>query len=340
MEEQRRSRALELRLRHRVAGRVVVARVTHRHREHQHRVGRELVAVGGVGVLVDVVTLAEDPRGRVAAEAGRQRGDRGALRQVGRLAPRQVVVGARGLLLGVGRDLAEVGEQVVRRVAAAVAVEAGRALRVEVDAGVVDPGDRHRGCATGDHVAVDRRDDADVAGAHGAHRAGLLGQVGVVERREAGHAALDQLLDHEVGRAEPDLGRAGRRVVHLEHQHRVPLGSGLALGQRLAGEGPGVELGGLAGAAGLVARRLRVGVVTAPATARQGQCAGDERGRQGREGTLWIARKNSDPLLIRSTSSVALDPGRTGRHATVPTIGPSGQPSLAPPSTYNVWPVM
>ncbi len=38
-----------------------------------------------------------------------------------------------------------------------------------------------------------------------------VGQVGVVERREAGHAALDQLLDHEVGRAEPDLGGAGRR---------------------------------------------------------------------------------------------------------------------------------
>ena len=54
VEDQRLALARELRLRHRVAGRVAVAGVADLDPQHQHGVGRELVTGAGVGVLVDV----------------------------------------------------------------------------------------------------------------------------------------------------------------------------------------------------------------------------------------------------------------------------------------------
>ena len=70
VEEHRLALAVELGLRHRVAGRVGVAGVADLDPQHQHGVGRELVAVGGVGVLVDVALAVEGPvRGVPTAEA-------------------------------------------------------------------------------------------------------------------------------------------------------------------------------------------------------------------------------------------------------------------------------
>ena len=109
---------------HRVAGRVAVARVADADPQHEHGVGRELVALRGVGVGVDVAALLELPAGGVGAEVGGERAGLRALRQVGLVAPREV--GGR-LLLGLEAlgDVAELGEEVVGRRARRLAVDAG-----------------------------------------------------------------------------------------------------------------------------------------------------------------------------------------------------------------------
>ena len=61
------------------------------------------------------------------------------------------------------------------------------------------------------------------------------GHLGVVERREARVAALDELLDDQVGRAETHLRGAGGGVVDLGDDDRVPGCVALALE---AGQGP------------------------------------------------------------------------------------------------------
>ena len=50
-----------------------------------------------------------------------------------------------------------------------------------------------------------------------------VGDVGVEERRQPGAAALDELLDHEVGGVEALLRGARGAVVDLDDHHRVVL---------------------------------------------------------------------------------------------------------------------
>ena len=120
VEDHRVAAALELGLGHRVAGGVGVARVADRDPQHEHGVGGELVAVGGVAVLVDVAAVAEDPAGRVTGRERRREAVRG-------LALRQVVLGrptagsrrdGSSCAAAFLADRAHVGEQVVRRAAA------------------------------------------------------------------------------------------------------------------------------------------------------------------------------------------------------------------------------
>src|SRR3954452_2632300 len=89
VEEQRVARAGEVRLWHRVAGGVLVARVPDLHPQHQHVVRAELVAGFGVAVQVVVLPAGVPPPGGVAA--GEHRGQ-----AAGRLSPRGVLVAAPG----------------------------------------------------------------------------------------------------------------------------------------------------------------------------------------------------------------------------------------------------
>ena len=68
---------------------------------------------------------------------------------------------------------------------------------------------------------VGRLHDPDVGGPHGAHGTDHVGHVLVVEDRQPGHAALDQLLGDQVGLLQAELGAAAGGVVDLGDEHRV-----------------------------------------------------------------------------------------------------------------------
>ena len=250
----------------------------------------------------------------MVAEAGVDRGRLLAPGQVGLLAPRQVVVGPCLLhrLLRV-EEVGEVGHEVVRRRAVAGAGEPGRALAVELDAGALDPLDRDRGRAAGDHLRVDRRDDADVAGAHRPHRPDGPGDVGVEEGGEPRRTALDQLLHDQVGRPEPELRGAARGVVDLGDHHRVRLRGGVVALDVEAGQRPG--LGELRAARDLLPLGAGLGgglLVTAAAGQHEAgrEQAGGEHGGVGAQSSHGTCSVRSGVVRILSVSALGTSSGQ------------------------------
>ena len=160
----------------------------------------------------------------------------------------------------------------------------------------------------------------------------------VVEHREPGRAALDELLGDQVGLAQPELRRAARGVVDLHDHHRVRRAPSPARAAPVSGHSPAtvsplaISLAvGRAVAVRVLGSWLQPDSASAAVRPRAtGRADRRERRRTRANASTWGE-------LRSHALSVAPRSGRPGRPA--PARACRAQ-SLAPPSTYRVWPVM
>src|SRR5699024_6131306 len=218
----------ELGIRYGVPGRVAVGGGHHLHPQHHHVDGGDLAGVGGHRL---VAGFGAPPGFRfsvpVPARMGGGDGDGDAARLLALghgggfllLGGEQQLLRRWVLVLGVGvlEDLLGIGEEVVRGVPVAAAVEAGRTEVVgeQLKARLAQGFDERLLPAGEHHQPVVRRGDRGIHRPHGSHRPERVGQAGVEHCTVPGDPALDHLLPHHIGLLQSGLRPGGGGVLDL-----------------------------------------------------------------------------------------------------------------------------